>query len=263
MKFSIITPTYNSASTLESTIVSVKSQKNFEIEHIIVDGGSVDDTIQICKKNRDLISRLISEPDQGLYDAMNKGILCASGDIVSFLNSDDFYLDGNVLSDVAEVFDKEPNIEAVLGAVDFVEPGSETEPVRTFTSGSFRPWMMRFGLMPPHPATFVRRETFNKVGLFNLDYKIGADFDFFVRAFLIRKIKFSVLPRVVVRMRTGGLSNRGLNSIFSLTREFVQSLKDNKVYSNTFFILLRLPIKFIGQIVGHKWSSWVGREKSG
>ena len=249
MKISLITVSYNSGSTIKATLDSVLAQKYQELEYIIVDGGSSDNTLGIINEYSDLITQCISEPDKGIYDAMNKGVRCASGDVIGILNSDDFYLHAHVLDDVANVFRKDPQLDVILGDVDFFLESRPGHSVRRYRAGRFKPWMFRFGLMPPHPAVFVRKSAYHRIGLYKLGYQIASDFDFLTRLLLIDEAKYQLLPKTLVRMRLGGVSTSGVASMHTITKEICRSLRENKVKTNCFFVMLRLPIKFIKQVI--------------
>lgn len=248
MKFSLVTVSYNSDQTIKTTLESVASQCFSELEYIVVDGGSTDATMSYVSAFPELVSVAISEPDKGIYDAMNKGILRATGEVIGILNSDDFYLSANVLREVEAVFSADPSLEVVLGDVDFVSDYDLTRPIRKYRAGNFKPWMFRFGLMPPHPAIFIRRSAYDRVGLYKIGYKIAADFEFLVRLLLIDGAKYQVVNNCWVRMRIGGASTAGWRSNIISTREMLRSLHENGVFSCTAMLLLRLPIKFFKQV---------------
>lgn len=248
MKISIITVAYNSSATIETTLDSVQAQGYPKLEYIVVDGGSTDATLDVVRKYPELVTQLISEPDRGIYDAMNKGVQRATGEVVGILNSDDFYRHSRVLEEVAVAFAADPALEVLLGDVDFVSDEDLNKPVRTYRATGFRPWMFRLGLMPPHPAVFVRKSTYERAGLYKLGYKIAADFDFLTRVLLIDGAKYHIAEKQWVRMRTGGASTAGWKSNWISTREMLRSLCENKVFSCTPLLLLRLPIKFIRQV---------------
>lgn len=248
MKISIITVCYNSSHVLETAIQSVVGQTHSDIEYIIIDGGSSDDTVSILQSFGEKITHFVSEPDKGIYDAMNKGLALATGDVIGILNSDDFYPYANVIADVALALADNPNVDMVLGNVDFVLPGDLTRPVRFYSSFNFKPWKMRFGFMPAHPAAFIRRSAYEKVGSYQLGYKIGADFEWFVRAFLVHKLSYVTLNKTLVRMREGGVSTSGLKSYWVSSKDQLRALRENRVYSNVLFVLVRLPIKFAHKV---------------
>jgi glycosyltransferase involved in cell wall biosynthesis len=190
-----------------------------------------------------------SEPDGGIYDAMNKGVRRASGDIVAILNSDDFYVRPDVLSEVAALFENDPGLDAVLGDVDFVSISDLALPIRSVRAARFKPWMFRFGFMPPHPAVFVRMSAYKRVGLYKLNYKIAADFDFLVRLLLIDGAKYHATGKHCVRMLAGGASTSSWRSNLIITREMRRSLRENGVFSTLAMLLSRLPVKYFSQKV--------------
>ena len=240
---SIITVCYNSSRYVRTAIESVLSQSYPNIEYIIIDGGSADGTLSILKSYKN-ISCVISEPDKGIYDAMNKGIARASGDVIGILNSDDFYPHSEVVTDVVDVFINNPDIDMVLGNVDFVQNNDLTRVVRRYSVKYFLPWHLRFGFMPPHPGAFIKKSAYKQVGQYKLGYKIGADFDMFVRMLLVQNLSYKKLKKTLVRMRLGGVSTSGLESYITSTKEMQRSLRENKIYSNLVMVLMRLPIKF-------------------
>jgi len=248
VKISLITVAYNSAATIKTTLDSVLAQDYSDLEYIVVDGGSSDATLEHLSLYPALVTTLISEPDLGIYDAMNKGVRQATGEIVGILNSDDFFIHAKVLREVEAIFSADPFLDVVLGDVDFVSDEDLAKPVRIYRAGVFKPWMLRFGLMPPHPAVFVRRTAYERVGLYKLGYKIAADFDFLVRLLLVDEAKYKIASKHWVRMRTGGASTAGWRSNLISTREMGQALRENGIFSFSLMILLRLPIKFYRQI---------------
>lgn len=242
-KVSLITVSYNSEKTIRDTIESVLSQNHEAIEYIIIDGGSTDSTLEIINSYKDRIKIVVSEPDQGIYDAMNKGVRLSSGDIIGVINSDDFYPNKEVISSVVEKFIQNPSSMLVLGAIDFVKTSDINTSVRKFTTRYFTPKLMRFGIMPPHPAAFIKKSAYLKVGEYKLGYKIAADFDLLLRMLKVNRLPFSKLNQVCVRMRLGGVSTEGVTSFQVISRELLQSLNENNVYSNSAFVLLRVLSK--------------------
>lgn len=244
MKFSIITVCYNSAQTIEDTLRSVAAQTWSDIEHIIVDGGSKDGTLAIIERYRQSLSKVISEPDHGIYDAMNKGVHAATGDVIGFLNADDVYAHANVLGDVAKIIEKE-HLDAVFGDVAFFRPEKPTLTFRRYSSARFRPTRIAWGWMPAHPAVFLRREVFQKVGPFRTDYRIAGDFEFIARAFWHQSLRYRHLPEVLVRMRTGGISTGGWRNTLVLNREVLRACRENGIPTNMLKVLSKYPAKLL------------------
>jgi len=245
MKISIITVCYNSEETIKDTIESVLSQDYPDIEHIIIDGQSTDKTMQTISEYKDKISKIISEPDHGIYDAMNKGIKLATGDIVGILNSDDFFDDTKVISDVVSCFNSKPEAHLIFGDVVFVDPLNTRKITRYYSSKKFRPWKLRFGWMPPHPATFIKKSAYDKVGQYSLQYRISSDYEFFIRILMVHKLSSTRINKVLVRMRAGGVSTSGIKSSFLLNNEIVKGCRENGVYTNSIFLLLKVPFKIL------------------
>ena len=207
--FSIITATFNSAETVNDCLNSVASQ-NCAIEHIIIDGASTDSTINMVETCSG-VSKIISEQDDGIYDAMNKGIGIASGEIIGFLNSDDFYTNQRVLSDVAEVFTN-PSIDSCYGDIVYVDHENTDKIIRHWKAGEFSRNKFYFGWMPPHPTFFVRRWVYEKYGMFNLDLGSSADYELMLRFLFKHRISSAYIPDVLVKMRTGGMSNASIKN---------------------------------------------------
>jgi len=249
LKISVVTVSYNSALTIERTLSSVARQSYSDIEHIVVDGNSTDETSEVVSSHADARRIFMSEPDEGIYDAMNKGVRMASGEVVGILNSDDFYVNEFVLAEVASAFSSDQSIDVVLGDVVFVKAESLTRAVRRYGTVGFKVWMFRFGFMPPHPAVFVRKSAYDRVGYYKTDYKIAADFDFLLRLLLLDGAKYIVTGRHWVSMLTGGASTSGWRSNLVITREMHRSLRENGFFSSVLVLLLRLPIKLFGQII--------------
>ena len=245
MKVSIITVCYNSVGTIRDTIESVLAQSYPDIEYIIVDGASMDRTMAIIDEYKEHIAKVVSEPDKGIYDAMNKGIKLATGDVIGILNSDDFYSNNDVVRDVFYQFDLFPNSYLVFGDVVFVASDNLAKITRCYRSNHFRPWKLRFGWMPAHPATFIKRRAYDRAGSYSLDFKISSDYEMFVRLLLVHKLCFSKINKVLVRMRTGGVSNVDIKSRLLLNKEIVQACRKNGIYTNLVFVLLKLPIKLM------------------
>jgi glycosyltransferase involved in cell wall biosynthesis len=244
MKISIITISYNSAGTIHDTLQSLATQDYPDIEHIIVDGASNDKTLDIIAQFHK-VSKLISEKDNGLYDAMNKGLQLATGDIIGILNSDDFYADNEVLKKVAAAFDN-PHTHCVYGDLQYVNARNPVKIVRTWRSGNFNLKNFLYGWMPPHPTFFARKDVYDKVGLFNTTLKTAADYEMMLR--ILYKYQYSVayIPEVLVKMRTGGVSNASLRNRFKANREDARAWKLNNKRPH-FFTLYLKPLRKISQ----------------
>ena len=242
MKVSIITTTYNSAATVRSTLESVQQQSYPSIEHIIIDGASNDDTLDIIRSFSH-VSRVISEPDSGLYDAINKGIRISTGDIVGILNSDDFFPDNDVVSTIVQGF-SDKDIDAVFGDIAFIKPGNLKKVVRLYSSRKFSPAKFAYGYMPAHPSFYARTSLFKKYGLYKQDYKIAADYELLMRFIYKYRITYRYINHILVYMRTGGISNKNLLSRFTLNKEIIRACKENGVRTN----MAILSVKYINKI---------------
>ena len=245
MKVSIITVSYNSAGTIRDTIESVLAQDYSDIEYIIIDGASSDGTIDIVNEYRGRITHVVSEPDGGIYDAMNKGIFIAKGEIIGILNSDDFFEAATSVSAVVGAFKAKPEAELLFGDVVFVNPDDLKRVIRFYDASNFKPWKLKFGWMPPHPATFIRASAYQRVGPYSLGYKISADYEMFVRLLLVHHLSYVRLDKVLVRMRAGGVSTSGIASSYRLNAEIVQACKRNGIYTNIFMVLSKIPFKLL------------------
>ena len=253
MVISIITATYNSAKTVRDTFRSVLSQDYEDFEYIVIDGGSKDGTVDIIREYEPVFgSRMkwISEPDSGIYDAMNKGIRMATGEVVGLLNSDDFYTSNIILSSVAAAM-KDAKLDAVYGDIHYVRDYDLKKCVRYYSSRPFRRVWMRFGFMPAHPSFYCRREVYERYGMYDLEYKVAADFECLLRFIYIHRIKTKYLPLDFVTMRTGGASTSGMASHKRIMYDHLRAFKKNKVYSNVVFESLRYIYK-VCEIMKHK-----------
>ena len=219
MKISIITVCYNSAKTIEDTLKSVANQKDINVEHILIDGASKDGTQQIIRQY-DSVTMLVSEPDKGIYDAMNKGIALATGDVIGTLNADDFYMYDHVLSNVAKIF-LDPNIEACYGDLVYVSEANTDQPVRFWKSTDYKHGLFKAGWMPAHPTFFVRKSVYERLGNFDLNYKIAADFELLFRFIEKNKVNTKYLPKVLVKMRLGGTTNKNISISSGRIRRFL------------------------------------------
>lgn len=249
MKVSLITATYNCDSTISSCLASAAHQTHENIEHIVIDGGSTDQTVSILSEYSSQIAIMLSEKDHGIFDALNKGIIRASGDIIGILHSDDLFNNKDVIANVVEIFKRNPKIPIVSGSVFYVDQNNLNKIVRLYSSNKFRIWMLRFGFIPAHTATFIRKDIFQKIGLYDSRYSSAGDFEFFVRAFWLYKIPFLTTSQVFVRMRVGGLSSSGLKSYWRSSIEILDALRRHKIYSNFLFLFIRLPLKKFNQFI--------------
>lgn len=247
MKISVITVCYNSELTLNRALQSVVNQDWPYIEHIVIDGASSDGSLEIIERFRSQLVHIVSEPDNGIYDAMNKGLDLASGDIVCFLNADDHYSHQKVLSQVAKQM-TDHNLDALMGDVAFFHPHEPTLLIRRFRSNRFRPDRLSWGWMPAHPALFLRKTVIDRVGRFNTNYRIAGDFEFIVRAFTNQTLHYRHIPEVLVHMQTGGVSTSGLRSKILLNREVLKACRENGLQTNLFKILSKYPRKILEYI---------------
>ncbi len=238
MKISVITVVYNNVNTIQYAIDSVVNQNFKDIEYIVVDGASTDGTLEILEKNKARIDVLISEPDNGIYDAMNKGLRAATGDIIGTLNSDDFYANANVLKKVSDCFN-EFKCNSVFGDLIYVKNNNIEKNVRYWKSSEYKPGKFKMGWHPAHPTFFVEKEIYGKYGLFNTDLKIAADYELMLRFLEKYKISSCYIPEVLVKMRLGGTSNQSLKNIIQANKESIKAWKINELKINPAFVLLK------------------------
>ncbi len=225
MKITVVTVAFNAEKTIGDTLRSVAAQRHPAVEHLVIDGGSRDATMEVVRAHahRGLCAQ--SEPDRGLYDAMNKGLAQATGDLVGFLNADDFFARTDALTLIARAAAEHPAADAVCGAVALVEPERPDRVRRHYRARGFRPWMMRYGHMPPHPGFYVRRAAAAAVGPFDLDLRVGADFEWMLRFFHVKALRMEPLDETLVGLRLGGVSTRGLASMRVINAEAVRSCR--------------------------------------
>jgi glycosyltransferase involved in cell wall biosynthesis len=245
MKLSIITATYNSERTLRDTMESILSQTFQDFEYIIVDGASKDATLDIIREYEPRFQgkmRYLSEPDKGIYDAMNKGFAMATGDVIGILNSDDFFTSEDVLQAVVDGFAGE-YVDAVYADIHFVGTDDLTKCVRYYSSGVFRPWMMRFGMIPAHPSFYCRKAVYDQYGSFDTTYRIAADFEILLRLIFIHRIRTRYVKKDFVTMRLGGASTTGYGSWSLIMKEHLQIMKRHGVVTNRFLLSLRYIYK--------------------
>jgi glycosyltransferase involved in cell wall biosynthesis len=243
-KISIITTTYNSAKTIRDTLACIQQQDYPLIEHIIVDGNSGDDTMEIVAEFSH-VSKIISEKDNGIYEAMNKGLFLATGDVIGILNSDDIYSNDSIISNIAKEFEDE-NIDAVYADLQYVKHNNLNRVVRTWKSGKLNRKSFYYGWMPPHPTFFVRKKIYDKVGSFNTSLRSAADYEMMLRILLKYEVPSKYIPQVIVKMRSGGISNSSIRNRIKANKEDRLAWKLNglKPY---FFTLYAKPIRKIAQ----------------
>ena len=245
MKVSIITISFNSSATIEDTIRSVLSQNYRDIEYIVVDGASRDTTMEVVRRYGDRIHTIVSEPDKGIYDAMNKGVALATGDIVGILNSDDFYADNEVISDVVKRF-RESSADGVYADLVYVDRNDVSRILRSWKAGPYYPGHFLKGWMPPHPTFFVKKRCYDTFGAYNLELRSAADYELMLRLIHRYRIQVAYLPRVITKMRAGGQSN------ISLKNRIKANLEDRRAWEINglkpgWLTLLRKPLSKIGQ----------------
>jgi len=228
MKISIVTAVYNRERTIKDAILSVQSQRYQNVEHVIQDGGSTDDTLQIIRDNKIAVAHLVSESDRGIYDAINKGIGRTSGDVIGLMHSDDFFAHDKILGQVAMAFDDQ-SVDGVYGDLHYVSAVNTQKIIRHWKSGNYRKALLRRGWMPPHPTLYLRRRVFEEWGCYDPSFKVSADYDAMLRYLWKGNIKLVYLPEVMVKMRVGGESNRTLKLILQKTREDYKALRRNGV----------------------------------
>jgi glycosyltransferase involved in cell wall biosynthesis len=240
MKVSIITVVFNNQKTISSAINSVLSQSHTDVEYIIIDGASTDGTLEIINQYRDKITLIISEKDNGIYDAMNKGIRIATGDIIGILNSDDLYNSNTILEMINNEFLDDKNLKVLYGDLVYVDKNDISKIVRRWISCDYDTRFFERGNVPPHPSLFLKREVYNLVGLFNLEYKLASDYEFMLRVFKNHSFKIKYIHQVFVRMRLGGATNKNFTNIFLGNMEILKAWKNNALKTPILFIPKRI-----------------------
>jgi len=241
-KVSIITAVRNGARDIRATLASVEAQDYPEIEHVVVDGGSTDGTADVVRREGRRVTRLLSEPDHGVYDAFNKGLALATGDIVAYLNAGDCYVGADVIRRVARQFERS-GVEAAFGDLIITEQGQPEKVLRHYRSGKFSPARLGWGLMPAHPTLFVRREAYARTGGYDTSYRIAGDFELCIRLFIGEGINYTYLPEVLVSMPRGGLSNRGWRSKWTITQEMRRACGKHGIPTSYPQLLARFTVK--------------------
>lgn len=254
MKISIITITYNSAQTLEDTLRSVVEQDYQDLEYLIIDGKSKDTTLSIVEKYKSRIAKIVSEKDKGLYDALNKGIKHATGDIVGMLHSDDLYAHKEVLSNVAKKFQEDDSIMGVYADLVFVNRNDTNKTMRVWESGEYKEDSFLQGWMPPHPTFFVRKEVYEQFGGFNTELKLSADYELMLRLIHKNKIKIAYLKETIVKMRMGGVSNVSFFVKLKANLEDKMAWRMNGMRPKVTTMLLK-PLRKIGQYFKRAYSA--------
>jgi glycosyltransferase involved in cell wall biosynthesis len=228
MKVSIITAVFNREHFISDAIESLQNQTHPEIEHVVIDGASTDGTLELLRSRLDRNAVLVSEPDKGIYDALNKGLVRATGEIIGLLHSDDLFANNLVLADVAKVFN-DPAIDAVYGDLQYVSKANTDNVIRHWVADEYSRNRLDWGWMPPHPALFLRRSVIEHWGGFDTRFRIAADYDAILRYFGKGAIRSAYIPRVLVKMRVGGESNRSIARVMRKSREDYRALKGNGV----------------------------------
>ena len=255
MKITLITATRNSAKTLPTAIESVLRQQGVDAEYIVIDGDSTDGTVELLKTYEPRFNgrmRWLSEPDKGMYDAINKGIKMATGDIIGILNADDVLATNDTLAHIAEKFNHVEQVDCVYADIRFVKSGDTVEAlraaptVRYCSAKHWRPWMFRFAAMVPHPSFYVRRECFERLGNYSLDYRICSDFELELRFLGVAKLRSRYLPECVVVMRMGGASTAGWRSNVEINKEDLRALRSHGIWSCFPLIYLKYLFKIWG-----------------
>lgn len=257
MTISIITPSYNNGKTISWTIESILKQDFKDIEYIIIDGNSTDNTTDTIKEYEPMFNgrlKWISEPDNGLYEAMNKGIKMATGEIVGILNADDFYHRTDIISKIAREF-KANDIDALYGDLIFVSSKNINKTVRYYSAKNFNISKFKFGFAPPHPTFFTYKKNFEKFGYYKTNYQISSDFELLVRFLYVNKLRAKYLPTVFLKMRTGGLSTNKKHQLFTNTKEQVKACRMNGIKTHTIFVLMKFAIKIPGFLFPKRYNS--------
>lgn len=247
MKITIITTVFNAENTIADCILSVKNQNYTDIEHIVVDGNSTDNTIkEICKLEHNNLL-WVSEPDKGMYDGINKGLKKATGDVIGLLNADDFFADDTIVNQIAEQFNNN-DIDGLYGDIAFIKKDNKDKVARYFSSSKFTVRKFKYGYMPAHPSFYVKKEIIEEVGYYKVDYDICADFEWVVRIMLNSKYKIQYIPLLMVKMRLGGKSNKDFKSILRLNKEIYRGCQENGIKTN----LLNIYLKYFTKIFEFK-----------
>lgn len=254
MKISIVTVTYNSATTVRDTIESVLKQEYKDYEYLVIDGGSKDNTVDIIKEYEPKFEgrmHWVTEKDKGMYDGINKGIRMATGDVVGIINSDDFYHRTDIFDVIAKSFEENKGVEAIYGDVRFVHPDNLEKTVRYYSCKHWKPWRFRFGFMPAHPTFFTYKENFEKYGYYQYDYHIAADYELLIRHLYTNRVPAKYVPVDFMKMRTGGRSTNGWKANVLLNKEIVRACKENGIWTCMPLLFLKYFIKVFELVKTH------------
>lgn len=243
MKVSIITVVYNRAKTIERAVQSVLRQSYANVEYIVVDGASKDGTLEVVNKYQSRIARIVSEKDNGVYDALNKGIKLATGDVVGILHADDEFADDSIIQQIVDVLQNNKHIDCVYGDVGFVKEEAPGKIIRYYSSAIFKPGLFKYGFMPAHPTFFCYKKFFDQYGLYRTDMDIASDFDLLLRYLKKHAIQSAYIPKMLVRMNLGGKSTKGIASTIRINKEIKQILSENKIPSSYLRLYSRYFIK--------------------
>ncbi|RXJ84869.1 glycosyltransferase family 2 protein [Arcobacter sp. CECT 8985] len=260
MKVSIVTVVFNAEKTIRDTIESVLNQTYNNIEYIIIDGKSTDNTMKIVNEYKNKIDKIVCENDDGLYSAINKGITIATGDVIGFIHSDDFYLNTSVIQKVVDEFENK-NVDSIFADLLFIKNNNTKRALRYYSAKKFTPKKLKYGFMPPHPTFFVKKEIYKKYGKYKTDYKIAADYEMFVRLLYINKITYSYINLPLIKMRVGGISSGGIKTKITCNIEVIRAIKSNGIKTNHFVILKKYPIKIMEIIKGYIYNILVKIKK--
>lgn len=248
MMISIITVVFNNEDTIREAIESVLGQTYKNIEYIIIDGGSKDSTVNFINKYKDQLGYFVSEKDNGLYDAMNKGIKACTGDVIGILNSDDLYEDLNVIASVMEEFNKDSELDILYGNLVYVKSNDTKKVVRNWKSKTYYKFFFEHANVPPHPSLFVRSKVYNEIGLFDLRYKLAADYELMLRMFKNHNFKSKYINKLITKMRLGGATNQSFSNVVAQNKEILQSWKNNGLNAPIYLMPLRI-LKRLTQFV--------------
>lgn len=249
MKFSVVTVVRNAVAQIGDTLQSVSRQTDADVEHLVVDGASTDGTLDVIRQYGQHLTHLVSEPDRGIYDAFNKGLALATGDVVAYLNAGDTYIGDEVLAGIRNQFSSH-DVDAVFGDVLIVDVANPGRVVRHYRSAHFTPERLAYGFMPAHPALFLKRNIYERLGGYDASYRQAGDFELCVRTFWNLQITYTYVPGAIVRMLDGGVTNRGLRSKLINTREIHRACLSNGLATSYLKLSLRLPIKALQKFAG-------------